>query len=239
MLSILADGAEQLGIKLSQQQLERFETYFELLTDWAERVSLTAVKDSEGVQRRHFLESAALIPILDGVGFTTRERSIIDIGTGAGIPGIPLKIIEPSLKLTLVESKARKTEFLHALLPALGMTDVTVVARRSEEVARDPRHREQYDLCVAKALASMNTLVELTLPFLRMGGIAVCPKGKGAEKELAEAKVALEVLHGSVRAVEPLPLADQNQTVILIDKELPTPPRFPRRPGVPAKRPLY
>jgi 16S rRNA (guanine527-N7)-methyltransferase len=176
--------------------------------------------------------------VLESVGFPIRERSIIDLGTGAGIPGIPLKIIEPSLKLTLVEAKARKAEFLQALLPALGMSDVLVISRRSEEVARDPRHREQYDLCAAKALAPLNTLVELTLPFLRMGGIAVCPKGRGVENELQEARVALEVLHGTVRTLEPIPLAEPTQQVLLIDKELPTPPRFPRRPGVPAKRPL-
>ncbi len=238
MLSILADGARELGIELSQQQLERFERYYQILADWAQRISLTTVRDLEGVQRRHFLESAALIPVLEQEGFPIRERSLIDVGSGTGVPGIPLKIIEPSIQLTLVEAKHRKSEFLSALLPELGLSDVTVVSKRAEVVARDPQHREQYDMAVAKALAPLRTLAELTLPFVRMGGLVIAPKGRDAETDVKEAGVALEMLKGSLRAVEPLPAVEPPQTVILVDKDLPTPDRFPRRPGMPAKRPL-
>ena len=238
MLPLLVDGVRELGLEVSRQQIERFETYYELLADWSERVSLTAVRDIEGVQRRHFLESAALIPVLAEEGLQLRDRSLIDVGSGAGIPGIPLKILEPGLRLTLVEAKQRKAEFLHALLAALDLDDVSVVTRRAEETARDPLHREQYDFAVAKALAPLRTLLELTLPFLRMGGLVVAPKAGDPEREVTEAQVALETLKGSLRAVDPLPLAEPAQTVILVDKELPTPPRFPRRPGMPAKRPL-
>ncbi len=238
MLSILADGARELGIELSQQQLERFERYYQILTDWAQRISLTTVRDLEGIQRRHFLESAALIPVLEQEGFPIRDRSLIDVGSGTGVPGIPLKIIEPSIQLTLVEAKHRKAEFLSALLPELGMGDVTVVSKRAEAVARDPQHRERYDMAVAKALAPLRTLVELTLPFVRMGGLVIAPKGRDGETEAKEASVALEMLKGSLRAVEPLPGVEPPQTVILVDKDLPTPDRFPRRPGMPAKRPL-
>jgi 16S rRNA (guanine527-N7)-methyltransferase len=238
MLPILADGASELGLELSSEQLERFQRFYEVLTDWAQRVSLTAVRDEEGVQRRHFLESAALIPTLEEEGFSLRDRSLIDVGSGAGIPGVPLKILEPSLRLTLVEAKQRKAEFLLALLPELGLTDVTVVTRRAEQTAHDPRYREQYDFAVAKALAPLRTLVELTLPFVRMGGLVLAPKGREAESEVQEARTALETLKGSVRSVGPLPLATPPQTVILVDKDLPVPQRFPRRPGLPAKRPL-
>lgn len=238
MLSILADGARELGLELSRQQLERFETYQEVLTDWAERVSLTAIKDSEGIQRRHFLESAALISVLAQEGLTLKEKSLIDVGSGAGIPGLPLKIVEPSIRLTLVEAKQRKAEFLEALLPNLGMSDVTVVSRRAEETGRDPRHREQYDFAVAKALAPLRTLLELATPLLRMGGILIAPKGQEAANEVNDARLALEVLKSQVRVVEALPLSQPPQQVILAEKLLPTPPRFPRRPGVPAKRPL-
>ena len=116
MLPILADGAQELGLDLSTEQLERFQRYYEVLTDWGERVSLTSVKDEEGIQKRHFLESAALIPILEEAGLSLTDKSLIDIGSGAGIPGIPLKIIDPTIKLTLVEAKQRKAEFLAALL---------------------------------------------------------------------------------------------------------------------------
>lgn len=238
MLPILADGARELGIELSKQQLEQFQRFYDVLTDWAERVSLTAVKDEEGVQRRHFLESAALIPILADEGLSLRDSSLIDVGSGSGIPGVPLKILEPSLRLTLVEAKQRKVEFLQALLPELGLEDVTVVPRRAEESGHDPRYREQYDFAVAKALAPLRTLIELTLPFLRMGGVVIAPKGKGAEQEAQDARMALETLKGELRGIYPLPNAEPPQTVILVDKDLPIPARFPRRPGMPAKRPL-
>lgn len=238
MLAILADGARELGIDLSTEQLERFKRYYEVLTDWAQRVSLTTVRDAEGIQRRHFLESAALIPILEGEDLSLDDKALVDVGSGTGVPGIPLKILVPSLRLTVVEAKHRKVEFLQALLEELDLTDVTVLSRRAEEVARDPSHREQYDFAVAKALAPLRTLAELTLPFVHMGGVVLAPKGREAQDEVKEARIALETLKGSIRLVEALPLTEPPQQVILIDKELPIPPRFPRRPGVPAKRPL-
>lgn len=238
MLPILADGANELGIQLSDGQLDQFQRYYELLMEWAERVSLTAVRDLDGVQRRHFLESAALIPVLAEEGLSLRDRSIIDIGSGAGIPGIPLKIIEPSLRLTLIEAKQRKSEFLQALLPELGLDDVAILTKRAEEAGRDPAQRDQYDFAVAKALAPLRTLLELTLPFVQMGGVVIAPKGREAEREAKEARDALETLNGSLRAIGDLPLSEPAQKVVLVDKVLPTPLRFPRRPGIPAKRPL-
>jgi 16S rRNA (guanine527-N7)-methyltransferase len=166
------------------------------------------------------------------------DRALIDVGSGTGVPGIPLKILVPSLRVTVVEAKQRKVEFLQSLLDELDLTDVAVLHRRAEESARDPRHREQYDFAVAKALAPLRTLLELTLPFVHMGGVVIAPKGKEAEREVKEAHVAMETLKGSLRLVEPLPLSEPAQQVVLVDKDLPTPQRFPRRPGVPAKRPL-
>jgi len=238
MLPILVEGARELGLDLTQEQIERFQTFHDVLVDWAERVSLTSVKDIEGIQRRHFLESAALVAVLNEHGISLKDRSLIDVGSGTGVPGIPLKILEPSLQLTLVEAKQRKSEYLSALLPELGFDDVLVLTRRAEELGHDERLREQYDFAAAKALAPLRTLLELTLPFVHMGGIVLAPKGKEAENEVEEARVALETLKGSIRAVEPLPLAQPAQFVILVDKDLPTPERFPRRPGMPAKRPL-
>ena len=237
-LPILKDGIRELGLELSKEQLGQFQRFYEVLIDWSERVSLSAVRDEEGVQRRHFLESAALITLLDDQSMTLEDSSLIDIGSGAGIPGIPLKILVPSLRLTVVEVKQRKSEFLHALIEELDLTDITIVSKRAEETARDPQYREQFDFAVAKALAPLRTLVELTLPFVRMGGLVIAPKGRSTEDEVREARVALEMLKGSLRGVEPLPLADPTQHVIFVDKVLPTPLRFPRRPGVPAKRPL-
>lgn len=238
MLTILIEGCKELGVELTSEQVDQFQIYYETLAEWAERVSLTSVKDEEGVQKRHFLESAALIPIVQAEGFSWDNRSLVDVGSGTGVPGIPLKILAPSLKLTLVEAKQRKAEFLGALLPKLGLTDVTVITRRAEEAGRHPHYREQYDFAVAKALAPLRSLLELTLPFVHMGGLVMAPKGKEAENEVKDAAVALETLKGSVRGVFPLALAEPAQSVILVDKVLPTPMRFPRRPGIPAKRPL-
>jgi 16S rRNA (guanine527-N7)-methyltransferase len=238
MLSILAEGAEELGLELTPEQLDRFQRFHDVLNDWAQRVSLTAVRDEEGIQRRHFLESAALLPVLAQHGLSLQDRSLIDVGSGAGVPGIPLKIVEPSLQLTLVEAKQRKAEFLRALLPELGFDDVQIITRRAEEAAHDPRYREQFDFAVAKALAPLRTLLELTLPFVQMGGQVIAPKGKETEQEVKEARMALETLKGSIRGIEALPLAQPAQSVVIVDKDLPVPPRFPRRPGVPAKRPL-
>lgn len=238
MLSTLADGARELGLELSTTQLDQFQRYFEVLTEWAERVSLTAVRDEEGVQRRHFLESAALIPVLAEEGLSLRDRALIDVGSGAGIPGVPLKILEPSLRVTLVEAKQRKAEFLQALLPELGLTNVTILTKRAEEAGHDPEQREQYDFAVAKALAPLRTLLELTLPFLRMGGVVLAPKGKEAENEVKDARDSLQTLNGSLRVIADLPRSEPPQKAVLVDKVLPTPLRFPRRPGMPAKRPL-
>lgn len=238
MLSILVDGARELGIDLSKDQLKLFQRYYEVLADWSERVSLTTVRDEEGVQRRHFLESAALIPILEQEGLPLDDRSLVDVGSGTGVPGIPLKILVPGLRVTVVEAKQRKADFLRTLLLELGLTDVTVVNARAEQAGRDERHREQYDYAVAKALAPIRSLAELTLPLVHMGGVVIAPKGREAEAEIKDAQVALEMLKGSLRLVEAIPLTKPAQYVVLIDKELPTPLRFPRRPGVPAKRPL-
>jgi 16S rRNA (guanine527-N7)-methyltransferase len=238
MLPVLAEGARELGLDLTDEQLERFQRYLEVLTDWSERVSLTSVKDEEGIQRRHFLESAALVAVLNEHGLSLKDKSVIDVGSGTGVPGVPLKIIEPSIKLTLVEAKQRKADYLEALLPELGLDDVVVVTRRAEEAAHNPALRDQFDYAVAKALAPLRTLLELTLPFLHMGGIVLAPKGKEADAEVKDARIALETLKGSIRSVDVIPLAQPAQKVILVDKDLPTPERFPRRPGMPAKRPL-
>lgn len=210
----------------------------DLLMEWSQRVSLTAIHDEEGIQRRHFLESAALVRVLADHGLTLQDSSLIDVGSGSGVPGIPLKIMEPSIQLTLVEAKQRKSAFLEALLQELGINDVTIVTKRAEEAGHDPRYREAFHFATAKALAPLRTLVELTLPFVRMGGVVIAPKGKEADAEVKQAQTALDALNGNVRSVDLIPLAQPEQYVVLIDKELPTPDRFPRRPGMPAKRPL-
>ena len=164
----------------------------------------------------------------------------IDIGTGAGIPGVPMNIVRPALELTLLEATGKKTEFLQKAVDLLGLEAVTVVHGRAEEAARDPEHREQYPLAVAKAVAPLRVLVELALPFVGLGGYLAAQKGSAAERELAEAATAIGVCGGEVAAIQAFeaPGAAVKPVLVLIRKVAPTPEAYPRRPGIPTKRPL-
>ena len=237
-MKTLAKGAELLKLPLTATQLRQFDIYCQELMAHADRAGLTAVSDAEGIQRRHFLESLALLVALERRG--ARGESVIDIGSGAGFPGLPIKIVRPTCRLTLLESTAKKAEFLGYLVQRLGLEDVLVLAARAEEVAHDPAHREGYDLALARALAPLPVLTELALPFLRLGGWLASPKGSGAPKEVEAAAGALALCGGRLEGLQRLevPQAKVAPTLVLVRKVAPTPPRFPRRAGIPAKRPL-
>jgi 16S rRNA (guanine527-N7)-methyltransferase len=241
-LAVLARGAEALGLSLSPAQLDAFAVYLEELLRASPAADLTAVREPDEVQRRHFLESLALGVALVRLGLLPEGQAVraIDIGTGGGLPGLPLRIVWPSLRLTLLDSERRKTEFVRSLLSRLGLPDVEVVWGRAEEVARDPRHRQAYDLALARALAPLPVLAELALPFLRLGGHLVSPKGERVQREVAEAGRALSECGGEVVWLGPLslPYPAPPPTLLVVRKVAPTPERYPRRPGIPAKRPL-
>jgi 16S rRNA (guanine527-N7)-methyltransferase len=190
------------------------------------------------VDRRHFGESLALLRVLEDAGLL--RSPAIDIGSGAGFPGVPIKIVRPELRLTLLEATGKKVAFLTLLVEALGLRDVSVVHGRAEEVAHDPAHRERYLLALARAVAPLRVLVELALPFLQIGGVLAAPKGSAARREVEEAATALQACGGEVEAVRPLPLAPKGPvpTLVLVRKVAPSPAHLPRRPGIPAKRPL-
>ncbi|MBI1886607.1 MAG: 16S rRNA (guanine(527)-N(7))-methyltransferase RsmG [Chloroflexi bacterium] len=234
----LREGAEWLNLPLTSGQVEAFERYFETLSAWSGRAGLTGITGREEVQRRHFVESLALgreLEKADALG-----PRVIDIGSGAGFPGVPLKIVWPHLEVTLLEARRKKATFLNELLSALGLTDVGFVIGRAEDAARDPAHREAYDTVAARAVAPLPVLVELALPFLRLGGYLASPKGSGAPREAEAAKTALEACGGQLVTVEPLALpgAGPQPVLVLVRKVAPTPQRFPRRAGIPSKRPL-
>ncbi len=241
-LAVLTRGAEALGLSLSPAQLDAFAVYLEELLRASPAADLTAVREPDEVQRRHFLESLALGAALVRLGLLPEGEDVraIDIGTGGGLPGLPLRIVWPSLRLTLLDSERRKTEFLRRLVSRLGLPDVEVVWGRAEEVARDPRHRQAYDLALARALAPLPVLAELALPFLRLGGHLVSPKGERVQQEVAEAERALSECGGEVVWLGPLslPYPAPTPTLLVVRKVAPTPERYPRRPGIPAKRPL-
>ena len=228
---------EQLGVRLADAQVRAFDRYVELLQDWSRRANLVGDASEDVVRRRHFLESIALGVALRQREVLRPESRVIDVGAGAGFPGLPMKIVWPQIQLTLLESTAKKTAFLSATVDALGLDDVRIVTARAEEAAHEASLRAQFDLVLARGVAPVRTLVELTLPFARTGGRVVAPKGSRTDVEVSEAKRALEILGGRVLVV-PLDVPGPPQKLVVMVKDRETPPEYPRRAGVPKRRPL-
>lgn len=232
----LRQAAIQFGISLTPQQEEQFEVYLALLQTWNERMSLTAIRERDEIVVRHFLDSLTCALATGNLN----GRSLVDVGSGAGFPGLPLKILFPELRLTLVESVKKKSRFLAAVVEALDLADVTVLPQRAEAIGQDVTHRARYDWAVARAVAELRVLLEYLLPLCRIGGYALAQKGESAAAEVADAAQALETLGGgavSLREVQ-LPGREQLHYLVVVAKTAVTPDRYPRRPGRPGKRPL-
>jgi 16S rRNA (guanine527-N7)-methyltransferase len=234
----LVNGAQQLlGLTLTRQQCRAFRLYHKELETWNTRFNLTAITDSKGVQIRHFLDSLSCLQV---IGEVSRGQSLIDMGTGAGFPGLPLKIVRPALRLTLLEATGKKTDFLRHIVDLLELQDVTVIHGRAELIGHDPLHREAYDWVTARAVAALPTLVEYLLPLCRLGGCCLAQKGEDAAAEVSSAEPAVRLLGGHLNrlvAVE-LPGLAETRHLVVIDKVARTPEKYPRRPGKPAKHPL-
>ena len=232
-------GALKLGLQLSPKQLEQFNIYYQELLDWNQRVNLTRITGYEEVQIKHFLDSLTVAlawqPLTPDADF-----SLIDVGTGAGIPGIPLKILLPNIRLVLVDSIAKKAAFLHHLKGKLGLDNVEIVVGRAEEIAHQPKYRENFDIVLSRGVAPMVTLVELTLPFCLIGGSFIAQKKGAIDPEISQASKAVSLLGGRLREVKRVNLAEftDERRLVIIDKVMPTPQLYPRRPGIPEKRPL-
>ena len=232
-------GAGKLGIELTPQQLEQFQIYYQELIDWNRRINLTRITGYEEVQVKHFLDSLTVILALkqpvDRKGF-----HLIDVGTGAGIPGIPLKILFPQIKLVLLDATAKKAAFLHHIKHKLGLDGVAIVVGRAEKVAHEAQYREKFGLVLSRAVADLPALVELTLPFCALGGCFIAQKKGDVDPEISRAAGAIRLLGGSLREVKKVGLEEfgGERWLVVIDKVSMTPPKYPRRPGIPAKRPL-
>ena len=232
----LAHHAAAFGLTLDAQQLAQFRRYSELLQEWNTRINLTAINTPAGIEIRHFLDSLTVATATGDLS----SRRLIDVGTGAGFPGLALKILFPAMELTLVESVAKKTRFLEAVTTELGLSGVTILAERAETVGQQPEHREQYDWAVARAVAAFPVLAEYLLPLCCVGGSALAQKGESAPREVSEAREAIGLLGGGepvLRIVE-LPGREARHYLVLVPKVAPTPAAYPRGPGRPAKKPL-
>jgi 16S rRNA (guanine527-N7)-methyltransferase len=238
-MDILKKCIFPLGISLTGAQIDQFETYYHELISWNEKVNLTSITDFEEVQIKHFLDSLTVAMALGSENFT-RPLNIIDVGTGAGLPGLPLKIALPQIRLTLLEATAKKTRFLSHLITELGLQKVNIVTGRAEEVAHEPAYREAFDIVLARALAPLPALVELALPFCAVGGRLIAHKKGNIREEIEQSKKAIETLGGAPSEVKPVELEglEDNRTLVIINKVKSSPAAYPRRPGIPVKRPI-
>lgn len=237
-MDLLDQGARELGIEMTGHQLDLFEVYYQELADWNQRVNLTAIIDYAEVQVKHFLDSLTLLLVFPrGLPSGTR---VMDVGSGAGLPGLPLKLVFSDLRLVLSDSVGKKVAFLRHLLPALGLTDVAAHTGRAEELGHHPELRGGFDLVLARGVAKQPVLMEYTLPFCALGGRVVAWKHGGIEEELAAASTALNRLGGRMVGVYPVAVTGltDNRILVVVEKVKPTPKEFPRRPGTPAKQPL-
>jgi len=228
----LKEGAAALGVPLDAAQLRLFARYRASLENWNLRLNLTSAAALADIERSHFLDALTLVPYLRTLPAGAR---LVDIGSGAGFPGVPLKLALPGIELALVEATAKKAGFLRWLVNELGLSGVTVHNRRAEELAHDPELRERFDAATARALGALPTVLELTLPFLRVGGVLLAQRGTDGPAEASSVTAAAEVLGGQVRAVEK---AGEPRWVVLVDKVSPIDLRYPRRSGMPVKYPL-
>ena len=232
----LKAGAKTLGLELSPEQLEQFRIYYQELIDWNRRVNLTRITDYEEVQIKHFLDSLTVALAMR----PSTDLRLIDVGTGAGIPGLPLKIVFPDIKLVLLDSVAKKAAFLHHINHKLGLDNVDIIVGRAEEIAHETQYRERFDIVLSRGVAPLATLAELTLPFCIIGGSFIAQKKGNIDQEISQASKAISLLGGRLREVKRVNLEEfpDERQLVIIDKVSPTLPQYPRRPGMPAKRPL-
>ncbi len=227
---------EELNIKLEKRQVCQFLQYYELLVEWNSFMNLTAITDYDEVIKKHFIDSLSLIRAID----LSKEYSVIDIGTGAGFPGIPLKIVFPNLKITLLDSLNKRIKFLDEVIDKLELKDIKTIHGRAEDFAKDKNYRQMYDLCVSRAVANLSTLSEYCLPYVKTGGKFISYKSEKITDEMNAAKNAIKILGGNINSqVEfNLPDSDIYRNLFIIDKIKDTPMKYPRKAGLPSKEPL-
>ena len=236
MKEILENGCREMGLELSERQAWQFLKYFELLTERNKVMNLTAITEPEEVARKHFLDSLSCVKAID----MTKVKTIMDIGTGAGFPGVPLKIAFPHLEACLLDSLKKRVNFLEESFTLLGLEGIKAIHGRAEEYAKNKEYREKYDLCVSRAVSNLATLSEYCLPYVKTGGTFISYKSGTVQEEATEAEKAIKILGGQLRDITyfQLPDSEIDRSLVIIDKKKPTPGKYPRKAGTPLKEPL-
>lgn len=233
---LLYRGCQELEIEIEKEMVLQLIKYKDILLEWNKKMNLTAIEEPKEIVIKHFLDSLTCLMTKQ----LTSQGSLIDVGTGAGFPGIPLKVLLPDLKLTLLDALNKRINFLKEVSDQLNLHNITFLHGRAEDYGQNKEHREQYDFAVARAVASMNVLAEYCLPFVKIGGYFICQKGPQLSAELTEAKRALSVLGGNVvdEMTIPLPFSDIKHRIVVIEKVRQTPTKYPRKAGKPSKEPI-
>ena len=232
--SKLIDLAKQINIEISTEQAEKFYKYMKLLLDWNEKINLTAITDADDIILKHFIDSITIIKYIDGT------EKIIDVGTGAGFPGIPIAIIMPNSKITLLDSLNKRILFLNEVIKELDLKNIETIHSRAEDAGKNIKFREQFDIAVSRAVANLSTLSEYLMPFVKLKGKMICMKGSNIEEETNNAKFAIKKLGGKIVLIDEfcLPNAEIKRNVVIVEKENNTLKIYPRKAGLPSKEPL-
>ena len=232
---LMIDYGKEIDIVFTEEQLQKFYQYMNLLIEWNEKINLTAIVEPKEIILKHFIDSLTIIP------YIKPNESVIDIGTGAGFPGIPIKILREDLKITLLDSLNKRIKFLDEVIKELGLEKINALHARIEGYAKNKQYREKYDVATSRAVANLTTLSEYMLPMVKVKGRAICMKGSEVSDEISKSKKSIKILGGEIVNIEEftLPKSDNKRNLILIEKTKNTPSKYPRKPGIPSKEPLY
>lgn len=224
----------KIKVETSEEIINNFYKYMNILLEWNEKINLTAITEPKDIILKHFVDCGTALKYLE------ENKKILDLGTGAGFPGIPLKILNNKLEITLVDSLNKRINFLNEVISSLKLNNISTIHSRAEDLARNNKHREKYDIILSRAVANMSVLLEYTLPFLKVGGICICMKGPNIEEELSNSEKALKILGGEIQKIDNiiLPDSDIERNIVIIKKIKGTPKQYPRKAGKPSKEPI-